>query len=209
MPSQKHIPTNHNWHFLAHMERLTTEGRLVIRIQNRQIILAITPQGPKAFQNQCPHQGYPLLKGKISENCQLTCPWHNWKFDLETGECLTGGDELPIYPIEIHDDQIWVNLSPLDPLTLSIKSRDQIHQAFTTNDYERLSREIARYLISHQDPIQLFKWAIDWSWTKLQRGWTHAYAGLSDWLLMYHNTTNSTDALICFQEALEATCCAL
>jgi nitrite reductase/ring-hydroxylating ferredoxin subunit len=56
-----------------------------------------------AVANACPHHGGPLCHGRISgarlpaepyehrwgrENRVLTCPWHGWQFDLETGEAL-------------------------------------------------------------------------------------------------------------------------
>jgi hypothetical protein len=34
-----------------------------------------------AFDDKCPHQGYPLSQGTVA-GCVLTCQWHNWKFDL-------------------------------------------------------------------------------------------------------------------------------
>ena len=47
-----------------------------------------------ALANRCPHEGYPLVEGNIAGGCVLTCNWHNWKFDLESGETLIGGDRL-------------------------------------------------------------------------------------------------------------------
>jgi nitrite reductase/ring-hydroxylating ferredoxin subunit len=48
---------------------------------------------------RCPHEGYPLAAGQVSPgDCVLTCNWHNWKFRLDTGECLIGGDHVRGYP---------------------------------------------------------------------------------------------------------------
>ncbi len=56
-----------------------------------------------AVANSCPHHGGPLVHGRISgtrlpaapyehrygrKNRILTCPWHGWEFDLETGRAL-------------------------------------------------------------------------------------------------------------------------
>jgi nitrite reductase (NADH) small subunit len=56
-----------------------------------------------AVANACPHHGGPLCHGRVSgtrlpsapyqhrygrENRILTCPWHGWEFDLETGRAL-------------------------------------------------------------------------------------------------------------------------
>ena len=37
----------------------------------------------------CPHQGLPL-SGDPDENGVLTCPWHGYRFDAATGQCLSG-----------------------------------------------------------------------------------------------------------------------
>ncbi len=56
-----------------------------------------------ALDNHCLHHGGPLCRGRISgtllpsepyeyrygrEGRILTCPWHGWQYDLETGEAL-------------------------------------------------------------------------------------------------------------------------
>jgi Rieske Fe-S protein len=37
----------------------------------------------------CPHQGYPLCGKDISGNT-ITCPAHNWSFDIVSGRCIRG-----------------------------------------------------------------------------------------------------------------------
>src|SRR4051812_43651097 len=44
----------------------------------------------------CPHEGYPLSQGVVRDGV-LTCKWHNWKFDLATGECRFGGESARRY----------------------------------------------------------------------------------------------------------------
>ena len=41
----------------------------------------------------------------------LTCNWHNWKFDLATGEALVGRDPVRTYPVELRDGEIFVDLT--------------------------------------------------------------------------------------------------
>ena len=47
----------------------------------------------------------------LDGSCVLTCNWHNWKFRLEDGENLYGGDRLRTYPVEIRGDDIWIDLT--------------------------------------------------------------------------------------------------
>jgi len=43
----------------------------------------------KRIQRYCPHQFVDLKECGILEGDVLICPMHNWKFDLNTGKCLT------------------------------------------------------------------------------------------------------------------------
>ena len=44
-----------------------------------------------ATSNTCPHRGGPLNEG-IVHGRYVTCPLHNWVFDLETGAALGADD---------------------------------------------------------------------------------------------------------------------
>lgn len=46
-----------------------------------------TPGGPLAAEAFCPHMFGPLWEGTLGEG-RVTCPWHRWTFDLETGRCV-------------------------------------------------------------------------------------------------------------------------
>ena len=58
-----------------------------------------TPWGPFALfaldddvyavQSFCPHLEGPLFQGTVSGD-SITCPWHQWRFSLRTGERLGG-----------------------------------------------------------------------------------------------------------------------
>lgn len=49
-----------------------------------------------------------LAKSKI-ENGVIICPWHHWKYDLKTGQCLNIEKvKLKTYEIEINDNFIYV-----------------------------------------------------------------------------------------------------
>lgn len=196
------IPTAEHWHYFCDKQSFAGQTTVMRRIKGQQIVVTLTADGPYAYINQCPHQGYPLTEGTVTKDCILTCPWHNWKFDLKSGDCITGGDQLSVFPVDIHEDKIWINLNPLDTKTQLAKTKQHIYDAFFDADYERLSRETTRLTALGVDPLQTLAWAITWSWDKLETGWTHAYAGLSDWISLYEQCDNEIDRLVCLQEAL-------
>ncbi len=40
------------------------------------------------IDNSCPHAGGNLSAGSVA-NGAVTCPWHQWEFDLASGVCTT------------------------------------------------------------------------------------------------------------------------
>ena len=56
----------------------------------------------------CPHRGGPLAEG-IVHGRAVTCPLHNWVFDLTTGEAQ-GADEgrIETYPVRIEEGRILI-----------------------------------------------------------------------------------------------------
>src|SRR6516164_6182347 len=74
----------------------------------RQVALFLVGERVFAVDNRCPHEGYPLAEGKVDGACVLTCNWHNWKFRLEDGECLLGGDHVRAYPAKVEDGHVWL-----------------------------------------------------------------------------------------------------
>mgnify|MGYP003644124165 CR=1 FL=1 len=192
-----------NWQLAMPLIELQAKTVKMQRIAGRQIAFFNSEHGIRACDNRCPHEGYPLSEGSLSADCILTCNWHNWKFDLDNGENLFGGDRLRTYPVELRDNNIWVDLT--DPpyqqnYDLTVAS---LRDAFDDYSYDRIAREIARLLQLGADPLDVLRLAIDWSWQKMEFGWTHAYAGMADWLLLYQEHAGDTESqLICLSEAV-------
>ncbi|PHP27095.1 nitrite reductase small subunit NirD [Limimaricola cinnabarinus] len=62
-----------------------------------------------AASDRCPHKGGPLSEGIVYGRA-VTCPLHNWVFDLETGRAQ-GADEgsIPTYPLRIEDGRLLID----------------------------------------------------------------------------------------------------
>ncbi|WP_171132357.1 nitrite reductase small subunit NirD [Ruegeria sp. HKCCA5014] len=62
-----------------------------------------------AATNSCPHKGGPLSEG-IVHGQSVTCPLHNWVFDLNTGQAQ-GADEgrIDTYPVRVEDGRILLD----------------------------------------------------------------------------------------------------
>jgi nitrite reductase (NADH) small subunit len=60
-----------------------------------------------AVQAQCPHKGGPLADGLLGGST-LICPLHAWKFDLASGQVLSGECGLRTYPVRVDDSGILI-----------------------------------------------------------------------------------------------------
>jgi nitrite reductase/ring-hydroxylating ferredoxin subunit len=66
----------------------------------QRVVCVRHDDGADALEDRCPHEGYPLSEGEVQGGV-LTCKWHNWKFDLATGECRFGGEGVRRYATDI------------------------------------------------------------------------------------------------------------
>ena len=64
-----------------------------------------------ATQDFCRHKGGSLGRGTLDGSI-VTCPLHGWKFNVETGKCLTHTHckALQLYSISVEDGGVAVEL---------------------------------------------------------------------------------------------------
>jgi NAD(P)H-dependent nitrite reductase small subunit len=63
-----------------------------------------------ALSNRCPHRGGPLGQGFV-DGSEVSCPWHNWTFDVTTGENTASSDmRVPCHEVKVEDGQILVRI---------------------------------------------------------------------------------------------------
>src|SRR5215813_1167139 len=126
-----------NWIEVMSLADLAARGNSVVRQAGRQIVMTHSEAGVFACVNRCTHEGYPLSEGTLSEGCVLTCNWHNWKFDLASGQTLVGGDTLVRYAAKEEDGQIWIDWAEPDASALTAKALDGLAVAVEDEDYQR------------------------------------------------------------------------
>ena len=87
-----------------------SSSRLVV-IGDMKICLSNFENEFKASEHTCPHRGEELHKGMVNYIGEIICPWHNYRFDLNTGVESSGRcRDLVIYPTKISDEGIFVSL---------------------------------------------------------------------------------------------------
>lgn len=102
---------------VASLEELEAKGRLVVGVEGNTVCLLAENGVVHAIDNRCPHMGFPLHRGSVSDGI-LTCHWHHARFDLYTGGTFDEwADDLRRFPVEIDGDDVYVDLTPpADPL---------------------------------------------------------------------------------------------
>ena len=102
-----------NWVRLTHAENIPPrEGRAV---RYGDLSLAVFNAGGKflAVENRCPHKEGPLADGIIG-GTTVTCPLHNWRICLETGNvakpCDTDAPRVRTFPVKVENGVVFVGM---------------------------------------------------------------------------------------------------
>ena len=61
-----------------------------------------------AIDNACVHEDGPLGEGHVEDGV-VVCPYHDWRYDLRTGACLTEPDRaVGCFEVREKDGLVWV-----------------------------------------------------------------------------------------------------
>jgi 3-phenylpropionate/trans-cinnamate dioxygenase ferredoxin subunit len=97
-------------------------GRLLVEVAGREIGIYRLNGRFHALLNRCPHLGGPLCKGGVvseiyapvpgdvrhdASRLFVTCPWHNWEFDVVTGQSYwsASGPKARLFPIGVENGE--------------------------------------------------------------------------------------------------------
>ncbi|HEY1753487.1 MAG TPA: Rieske 2Fe-2S domain-containing protein [Caulobacteraceae bacterium] len=161
---------------------LRQRGRKVVRRGGKQILLVASSERVFAVANRCPHEGYPLSEATLGPACVLTCDWHNWKFDLASGEALVGRDPVRTYPVRLEGDEILLDLADSPAERQRERALAGLTAAIADDDPTRMAREVARLERAGYDGRLALVHAIGAVGERLEGGMTHAHAAAADWL---------------------------
>lgn len=174
------------WTAVADWAELERRGRLVVKPGPRQILLVLDKGRLYACNNNCPHEGYPLSEGTFADGeggqCLLTCNWHNWKFDLDGGETLVGGDRLRRYPVRRSDAAVEIDLAEPPPAERRAAALAEIDEALPEEDYGRIARGLGRLQAAGGAPAEAIRHVLAATHDRLEFGMGHAHASAPDWL---------------------------
>ena len=98
-----------DWTEVVALDEIPQLGSRVIATDTMKIAVFRTGRDEVfAMKDECPHKKGPLSQG-IVHGTSVTCPLHNWKIDLASGEAL-GPDEgcTNVFPAKVENGTVFI-----------------------------------------------------------------------------------------------------
>ena len=91
--------------------RAQLQTPVTVKVGSRQIVVREVAGELVAYPALCPHQRGPLDQVTVEQGT-VTCPWHGYRFDIRTGECLSGQScRLSVATLREEQDRLILALS--------------------------------------------------------------------------------------------------
>ena len=151
------LKENSNFVKVAALSDVADGKPRAVRVEEHSIALFQHEGAIYVTDNQCPHMGYPLVRGRVRKGV-LSCDWHGWSYDMEGGGCFTGGcDDLATFPVEVRNGDVYIDVAS------GGKKRDDAHflllkEGLLSTDNWTLSKAIAIMLakgVSEEEALEL------------------------------------------------------
>lgn len=80
-----------------------------VELDGRRIAIFNLDGNFYAIDDVCPHRGASLSRGAILDGGIVSCPLHNWEFDIRTGD-MHSAPGVESFAVKIEGDEIWVKV---------------------------------------------------------------------------------------------------
>jgi nitrite reductase/ring-hydroxylating ferredoxin subunit len=113
-------------HVVAREGEIPPGGRKIVRVAGREVGVFNLDGTLYALKNVCAHQGARVCLGKIVgtalpsdvyeyryglEGRILRCPWHEWEYDIATGQGVYDPNvKIVSFPVEVVDGEVVVTV---------------------------------------------------------------------------------------------------
>ena len=136
-----------NWQRAFPLAELAPGNARAVKIDGEQIAVFHRAQGTLyACNNRCPHEGYPLARGRIFGESVLMCIWHSFAFNLKDGSCIAGDEGLRVYPVRVVDDQVEINVLRSDPAEIIRRGFESLDEGLQAGSMGQVVRDVVRLL---------------------------------------------------------------
>jgi len=100
-----------NWYEVTELDQIPVLGSRVVETDNMNIaIFRGQDNSVFAIKDECPHKQGPLSQG-IMHGDSVTCPLHNWRINLISGEALGADDGCTnVFESKIKNNKIFIKI---------------------------------------------------------------------------------------------------
>ena len=153
----------------ARLEDVRTAGRTSVRVAGHSLALFFHDGRVHAVDNRCPHMGFPLHRGTLQDGI-LTCHWHHARFDLESGGTFDQfADEARVFPVEVRDGEVWVDLSLRGNRPAYLRQR--LREGLERNISLVVAKSAIGLLGTGEDPAEPFRAGLEFGTRYRRAGW--------------------------------------
>ncbi|GAB3653624.1 hypothetical protein GCM10028791_23890 [Echinicola sediminis] len=95
------------------VKSMLPEGNIrVTQLGAKKVCVVRSGENIFAFEQLCPHRGAFLKDGHINRFGEIICPLHSYRFDLHSGQLVSGGScgDLEVYKTNLTDDGLEIEL---------------------------------------------------------------------------------------------------
>jgi ferredoxin-nitrite reductase len=110
--SQPSLPARRadGFYAVTTLDQLQAGNALAVEVEGQSIAVYRIADEVFATEAHCPHEGAPLAQGELQART-ITCPMHQWTFDLCTGCSLApAGHRIKTFPVRVVGREIHVQL---------------------------------------------------------------------------------------------------
>ena len=105
-----------DWIYVMDESSLPDGSMSAVYPKGVNVLLAKVQGKIYALDGKCAHMGCPLFFGSLSGHT-LTCPCHDWRFNIMTGEFIdTKQLKLKVYAARAENGKLFVNLTSTEGL---------------------------------------------------------------------------------------------
>ncbi|RPB25288.1 hypothetical protein L211DRAFT_783205 [Terfezia boudieri ATCC MYA-4762] len=82
-------------------------------IEGGKVLLLKVNGTLRALNPRCTHYGAPLVKGVVTGDGRITCPWHGACFHIDTGDIENAPalDYLNSFPVQVRNSEVFITAS--------------------------------------------------------------------------------------------------
>ncbi len=97
------------WHDVMATKGFKVGDTRRVECDGRGLFVHRTDQQWRVYDSRCPHQTTNIPDLAL-EGCTLTCPKHQWQFDLRSGDCIAkGSSPLKLWPSKVVKGRLLAN----------------------------------------------------------------------------------------------------